>query len=162
MPPPESRRRVARTRGFAIQVLEQLHGSQALAVRALRAHVASRFGTLSARPPAAHEGLIAPDGGGGGHMPWPVAACLDGSEAAAVRRARLHTHVSRGVVAVATALRNVSDDGGVVDITTANYLELIGVNVVRDVREREGTHAFLRDCCLGGWTGSNDADWLRP
>ena len=94
----------------------------------------------------------------------PVAACLDGSGAAAARRARLHAHVARGVPAVAAALRNVSGDGGVVEITTANYLELLGANVVPE--GRAGTHAFLRDCCLGGWGGpggaSTEADWLRP
>ena len=64
-------------------------------------------------------------------------------------------------VQVAAALRNVSDDGGIVEITTANYLELLGANVVHE--GREGTHAFLRDCCLGGWGGaSKEADWLRP
>ena len=78
--------------------------------------------------------------------------------------------MARGVPAVAAALRNVSGDGGVVEITTANYLELLGANVVPEGREgregREGTHAFLRDCCLGGsgWGGapSTEADWLRP
>jgi len=149
---------------------------QALAAKALRAHVTSRFGTLSARPKAAHEGLVvvsaAADDGGAPLPPVAaqVAACLDGSDAAAARRARLHAHVARGVPAVAAALRSVSGDGGVVEITTANYLELLGANVVPEGREgregREGTHAFLRDCCLGGsgWGGapSTEADWLRP
>ena len=40
----------------------KLHGSQRGAATALRAHVTSRFGTLSSRPAAAHEGLVAPEG----------------------------------------------------------------------------------------------------
>ena len=54
---------------------------------------------------------------------------------------------------------------GIVDITAANYLELLAANVVRG---SDATHAFLRDCCLGGWmaddtdTESTDAGWLRP
>ena len=53
----------------------------------------------------------------------------------------------RGVGALADALRNVSADAGVREIAAANYLELLGGFVVGV----EHTHAFVRDCCLGGW-----------
>ena len=95
-------------------------------------------------------------------MPPEVGACADAAAATAATRAEVHEHVARGVGALADALRNVSADAGVREITAANYLELLGAFVVG----AEHTHAFVRDCCLGGWApaqgGTGGSGWLEP
>lgn len=139
------------------QVWRGLHGSEAAAVAALRAHAASRFDALRQQPEGAHEGLLA----AAGDVPAPLAACADAGRRAAEVRAEVHYHVARGVAAVAAALRNVSSNQGVREVTAANYLELLGAFVAGP----EHTHAFVRDCCLGGWSGAaneGQSGWLQP
>ena len=61
----------------------------------------------------------------------------------------------------------MSSNRGIVEVVAANYLELLGAFVAGGDAAPDSTHAFLRDCCLGGWRGGagdgdRDSDWLRP
>lgn len=168
---PAEKRLLAATQ-FVRQVWRELHGGDSgAAAAALRAHAESRFEPLRLRPLAAQEGLLAPErqhSASHGSAAWrrglppEVGACADAAAATAATRAEVHEHVARGVGALADALRNVSADAGVREITAANYLELLGAFVVG----AEHTHAFVRDCCLGGWApaqgGTGGSGWLEP
>ena len=151
----------------------ELHaGDSGAAAAALRAHVSSRFEPLRLRTAAVQEGMLAAEhqhGARHGSAAWQrgvppkLAACADAAPAAAATRAEVHGHVARGVGALADGLRNVSADLGVREIAAANYLELLGGFVVGT----EHTHAFVRDCCLGGWAppqqgGAGGSGWLEP
>ena len=169
---PAEKRLLAATQ-FVRQVWRELHGGDSgAAAVALRAHAESRFEPLRLRPLAVQEGLLAPErhhGAAHGSAAWrrglppELAACADATAATAATRKEVHEHVARGVGALADALRNVSADAGVREITAANYLELLGAFVVG----AEHTHAFVRDCCLGGWAppqrgGAGGSGWLEP
>ena len=158
---------------FVRQVWREAHGGDSgAAAAALRAHVASRFEPLRLRTAAVQEGLLTAEhqhGARHGSAAWQrgvppkLAACADAAPAAAATRAEVHGHVARGVGALADGLRNVSADLGVREIAAANYLELLGGFVVGT----EHTHAFVRDCCLGGWAppqqgGAGGSGWLEP